>query len=74
MPQLMAREAPAVQVLRGGEVTPTASNARSVRILAKSLFRQLRTNGYDDRQIVALSSELIGLLTSELRHDDNEPR
>ena len=49
---------------------PAKSTDRSVKILAKSLFRELRTNGYDDRQIVALSTELIGLLTVDIRDDE----
>src|SRR5439155_20961074 len=40
---------------------------KSVKILAKSLFRELRSNGYDDRQIVALSTELISLLTTDIK-------
>jgi hypothetical protein len=43
---------------------------KSVKILAKSLFRELRTNGFDDRQIVALSTELLSLLTVEIRDVD----
>ena len=44
---------------------------KSVKILAKSLFRELRTNGYDDRHIVALSTELISLLTVDIREDES---
>lgn len=40
---------------------------KAVKILAKSLFRELKTNGYDNRQILALSSELLGLVTTEIR-------
>jgi hypothetical protein len=42
---------------------------RPIKILAKSLFRELRANGWDERQIVALSTELIGLLTTEMKDD-----
>ena len=40
---------------------------KAVKILAKSLFRDLKSNGYDVRQIVALSSELISLVTTDFR-------
>ena len=40
---------------------------KAVKILAKSLFRQLKTQGYDTRQIIALSSELLGLETTEFK-------
>ena len=61
MPQLIEPEAAPGQLLR--------SQDKSVKILAKSLFRELRTNGYDDRQIVALSAELISLLTTDIREE-----
>jgi broad-specificity NMP kinase len=41
---------------------------RSLKIIAKSLFRELKENGYDNRQIVNLSTELLSLVTSELRN------
>ncbi len=64
MAQLAARET----------ATPGAllrSPEKSVKILAKSLYRELRSNGYDDRQIVALSTELISLLTTEIKEEDH---
>jgi hypothetical protein len=42
---------------------------KAVKILARTLFRQLKTDGYDARQIITLSSELIGLVTTEFRSD-----
>ena len=43
---------------------------KAVKILAKSIFRELKMNGYETRQIVALSSELLGLVTSNMKTDD----
>ena len=40
---------------------------RAIKILAKSIFRELKMNGYETRQIVALSSELLGLVTSTIK-------
>jgi len=40
---------------------------KALKIIAKSLFRELKENGYDSRQIVSVSSELISLVTSDLR-------
>ena len=42
---------------------------RAVEILARSLVRELRDNGYTPRHIVGLSTELIGLIAEELRSD-----
>lgn len=44
----------------------------AVKILARSIFRELRSNGYTPRQLVGLSSELIGLITSEIRPAGND--
>lgn len=64
MAQLAAAETVAPgQILR--------STDKPVKILAKTLYRDLRSNGYDDRQIVALSTELISLLTSEMTEKDD---
>lgn len=39
---------------------------KAVRILAKSLFRDLLQQGYDERQIVALATELISEVTARM--------
>ena len=44
---------------------------RSVRILAKSIFRELKSQGYDEKQIVALATELLSEVTDKMRP---EPR
>jgi hypothetical protein len=38
-----------------------------VRILARSFYRQLRSCGYTPRHLLALSSELIELITLDLQ-------
>jgi hypothetical protein len=40
-----------------------------VSILARSLFRQMREQGYTPEQIIALSSELIDLVSQDLRQE-----
>ena len=49
-----------------------AGKERAVKILAKSIYKELRQNGYDPKQIVALSSELISLVTTEIKDDDGK--
>lgn len=44
----------------------TAERQKAVRILAKSLYRQLTSQGYDERQIVALATELISQVTTHM--------
>ena len=42
---------------------------KAIKILAKSIYRELRETGYDTREIVSLSSELIGLITTDIKPD-----
>jgi hypothetical protein len=41
-------------------------NPEALRIMARSLFRELKENGYDGPEIVSFSSELLGLVAHEL--------
>ena len=47
--------------------TTNAKDSRASRILARSLFRDMRQNGYNCQQILALATELIGLVTSDAK-------
>ena len=44
------------------------SDPRCARILAKSIYRELTAQGYDDKQIVALATELIAEVTASISH------
>ena len=44
-----------------------AERNRGVRILAKSIFKELTSQGYDSRQIVSLATELISEVTADLQ-------
>ena len=47
------------------------SDPRAARILAKSIYRELTAQGYDDKQIVALATELISEVTASI--GDHKP-
>lgn len=49
-----------------------ATSTRGLSILARSLFRQMREQGYSSAQIIGLSSELLDLVSSDLRQDGDE--
>jgi hypothetical protein len=51
----------------------TGQEVKGTRILAKSLFKELRGNGYSTNQILSLSTELIDLVTENLRADQGAP-
>lgn len=52
----------------------TAERQKAVRILAKSIYRQLTSQGYDERQIVALATELISEVTTHMAHEQGAAR
>jgi hypothetical protein len=42
-------------------------DAKALRILAKSLHKELRANGYAPNHILALSTELLELVTQDIK-------
>lgn len=45
-------------------------DSRGTKILARTFFNDLRAGGYTPTQIIAVASELIDLVTSDLRGGD----
>lgn len=43
-----------------------ANHQKALKILAKSVYKEMRQNGYEPKQIVALASEIISLVTSDI--------
>jgi len=56
-------------------MVPGMLDAKGTQILAKSLFKELRGSGYTPNQILSLSTELIDLVTQDLKsaHDGLHP-
>jgi hypothetical protein len=48
-------------------------DTKGTKILAKSLFKELRASGYTPNQILSLSTELIDLVTQDLRAEHEGP-
>ncbi len=48
-------------------MVPAILDAKGTRILAESLFKELRENGYSRNQILSVSTELIDLVTEDLK-------
>lgn len=48
-------------------MVPAMLDAKGTRILAESLFKELRENGYSRNQILSVSTELIDLVTEDLK-------
>jgi hypothetical protein len=47
--------------------TPGAREPRTIAILAKTIYRELRSSGFDTRDVIALAGELLSHVTSEVR-------
>ncbi len=50
-------------------MVPGVLDNKGTKILAKSLFKELRGNGYSTNQILNLSTELIDLVTQDLKDE-----
>jgi len=48
------------------------AKARAVKILAKSIYRDLEAQGFDEKQIVALATELISEVTNKISRGDHK--
>ena len=49
--------------------TTVPNRERALKILSKSIYRELRQNGYEPKQIVALATELISQVTTDIKED-----
>ena len=45
---------------------------RALRILAKSVFRELKTTGYSRSDIVAFATEMLSLVSTDIRQGSDE--
>jgi hypothetical protein len=53
---------------------PDQEREKALKILARSIFKELKSQGYEAKQIVSLATELISEVTSDLQHDtDSTP-
>lgn len=53
--------------------TPGTRDPRALAILAKTIYRELRSSGYSEKDVVVLAGELLGVVTSEVK-GRREPR
>ena len=53
--------------------TPGTRDPRALAILAKTIYRELRSSGYAERDVMALAGELLGIIASEVK-GRREPR
>lgn len=53
------------------EKTSVADRNKAVQILAKSIFRELTAQGYNEKQIVSLASALISEVTVKISGEES---
>ena len=58
---------PAATSCRASAAPPALPNReKAIQILSKSIYKELRENGYEPKQIVALATEIISLVTTDI--------
>jgi hypothetical protein len=54
--------------------TNGARDARALAIMAKTIYRELRANGFEARDVIALAGELLAQVTSEVKGRKDDAR
>jgi hypothetical protein len=47
--------------------TPGARDPKTLAILARTIYRELRSSGFEARDVIALAGELLGQVASEVK-------
>lgn len=58
-------------VVQAASVNPR--DPRALRILAKSIYRELRQGGLVEEDVLSVAGELLGLVTSEVKDRQHKP-
>lgn len=57
----------------GSLYPPVSTDAKATKILARTFFNQLRSSGYTPTQVIAVATELIDLVATDIRGADKGP-
>jgi hypothetical protein len=68
MPQLVTQLKPGTAAATPAPST-IPNREKALKILSKSIYKEMRQNGYEPKQIVALATELISLVTTDIKED-----
>ena len=50
-----------------------STDQKGPRILARTFFAQLRSSGYTPHQIIGIATELLDLVTDDLKQGEKQP-
>ena len=56
------------------ETSSDPRDPRALKILAKTIYRELRGNGFAERDVMALASELLGLVANDVKSQGDAER
>jgi hypothetical protein len=62
---------PMQTAIENGQTRP---DTRALKILAKSIFKQLRAQGYEPKQILGLATEIVSLVSDGIAHENDSER
>lgn len=54
------------------ETTRKSSSSEGLRILAKTLYRELRSSGYEPKDVVRLVGELLSLVSKDVTDEKSQ--
>jgi hypothetical protein len=69
MPQVVTQLKPGAVEAPAAVSSAIPNREKALKILSKSIYKEMRQNGYEPKQIVALATELISLVTSDIKED-----
>lgn len=69
MPQAITQLKPGATQAPATISSAMPNRDKALKILSKSIYKEMRQNGYEPKQIVALATELISLVTSDIKED-----
>jgi hypothetical protein len=69
MPQVVTQLKPGSVEAPAAAPSAIPNRDKALKILSKSIYKEMRQNGYEPKQIVALATELISLVTSDIKED-----
>jgi hypothetical protein len=69
MPQVVTPMKSAAKTAPTAVSSAIPNREKALKILSKSIYKEMRQNGYEPKQIVALATELISLVTSDIKED-----
>jgi hypothetical protein len=53
--------------------TPGARDARALAILARTIYRELKSSGFEARDVITLAGELLGQVATDVKTGRGNP-